>query len=351
MSDPFSLSLPLGRLFGITIKVHSLFLILIPALILRVAWAKDAAPGVWVDASVLMALLFVSVLLHEFGHCAGARLVEGDADEILLWPLGGLAAVDVPHNWRANLITAVCGPLVNLVLCVALGLAFLHATGLQYRLPLNPFWPSILIDQPRHVQLSTWQGEAVLVPEVGPVLLARAFWVNWALFLINVVLIGFPLDGGRMLQCVLWPLYDFRQATLFAIYAGFGTMLIVGLLSIVFNEVMGLCLALFIYFTCRQQLIILETGGEESVFGYDFTQGYTSLEKEQAPRRRRPNFFRRWLQERKRRRMEREQEQREADDKRMDELLEKIKRSGKESLTAEEFRFLERVSYRYKNRQ
>ena len=42
------------------------------------------------------------VLLHEFGHCAGARAVDGDAHQILMWPLGGLAAIEVPHTPRAN---------------------------------------------------------------------------------------------------------------------------------------------------------------------------------------------------------------------------------------------------------
>ena len=48
-------------------------------------------------------LLFGIILLHEFGHCFGARYVDGDAKEILIWPLGGLAYVDVPHTPRAQL--------------------------------------------------------------------------------------------------------------------------------------------------------------------------------------------------------------------------------------------------------
>ena len=287
--------------------------------------AEGSRSGIWVDACVVMAILFVSVLLHEFGHCAGARLVDGDAEEVLLWPLGGLASIDVPHNWRANLIAVAFGPLVNLVLCLVLGLTFLFVTHLQWRPPLNPLWPSILIDKPGQIVLSTWHGDLGIVDQAVYVLLARAFWVNWVLFLINVAVVGFPLDGGRMLQCLLWPLYDFRQATLFAIYAGFGTVLVVAVLAFAFNEVMCFALALFIYATCRQQYILLETGGEESLFGYDFTQGYTSLEKEQPPRRRRPNFLRRWLQRRAAERMSASKSNARRT-KRMDELLRKVQR-------------------------
>ena len=62
---------------------------------------------------------------------------------------------------------------------------------------------------------------------------------------------------------------------------GFICALIIGVIAFTVKEngVLILCLALFIYYTCRQQWILLETGGEDSPFGYDFSQGYTSLER------------------------------------------------------------------------
>jgi hypothetical protein len=165
---------------------------------------------------------------------------------------------------------------------------------------------------------------------------------------------GFPLDGGRMFQCILWWRGDYRQATMAAIVAGFLVMIAIGLFGVVVNEVMPLLLALFIYVTCRQQWFVLETGGEEPLFGYDFSQGYTSLERDQPapaqPRRRRPNFIQRWLQRRAQRKQQREQEIREAEERRMDELLEKVQQHGLAALTDEERRFLTRVSARYRNR-
>ena len=64
------------------------------------------------------AVLWVSVLLHEFGHIYGARLTGGSGNEILLWPLGGLAFVRPAGTLKSQLISTGGGPLVNLALCL-----------------------------------------------------------------------------------------------------------------------------------------------------------------------------------------------------------------------------------------
>jgi Zn-dependent protease len=408
MRDPINWSIPIGRFFGIAVKVHLLFPLVALGLILRIATQKDMEPGLWVEMAAILAWLFVAVFLHELGHCFAARYVDGEAHDILIWPLGGLAYVEVPHTWKANFIVAAAGPAANLVLCFVTGLMLL---ALSLWPPLSPLW------NPLRPTLSNWaegaemgskyrpgeplfigfrnngkwvsaeaakagEGlEMVRVPvddvkslgdgsfglreapairldmqplelNVAQIGLARFFWVNWTLFLLNIILVGFPLDAGRMFQCLLWPRVGYRQATLYAVMAGFFVSCVVALVAFGINEVLTLFLALFIYASCKQQWFILETGGEESAFGYDFSQGYTSLERDQpavVPKRQ-PNFFRRWLEKRAARKLQREQEQREAEEQRMDELLEKIQRSGKTSLTDEERRFLERVSHRYKNR-
>ena len=407
MRDPFSWSFPLARLFGITVRVHVFFPLFALAMILRVAFEKTNPPGLWVDTAVVMGLLFVSVLLHEFGHCFGARMVEGDAHEVLMWPLGGLAAIEVPHTPRANFIATAAGPAVNLLLCLATAL-FLILQGLMP--PLNPLdwrnayaptlprWadgntkvgtqyspgtpaftgyqeangdkvdPGAYQKSPEKytaVPLSQgqvqgtgekgdppfyWKGTKVPVHVDYPVLtwgellIARVFWLNWFLLLLNL-LPGFPLDGGRMLQALLWWRGDYRQATLTAVFAGFVVMVVIVMFGLVANENMPLLLGLFIYLTCKQQWFVLETGGDEPMFGYDFSQGYTSLERDQpAPRpRKRPNFVQRWFRRRAQRKAQREQETREAEERRMDELLEKVQQHGLQALTDEERRFLTRV--------
>jgi Zn-dependent protease len=354
-------SFPLGRLFGINIKVHILFPFVALGMILREVFRQDPVPpaGTWLDMTMVVGLLFFSVLLHEFGHCFAGRWMEGDAQEILMWPLGGLAMVDVPHTPRAHLVTALGGPVVNMILCLLSGAALIFV--LNYWPPLHPIHGPWRMDGSGAVPLYPWGGgEAVAVPFEGlgavTIVLARLFWVNWLLTLINIVLVGFPLDGGRILQAILWRYFGYRQAMLAAVFAGFLVMFVVGLGGIVFERVLFLCLAVLIYFACRQEWIALEQGAEDGPFGYDFSQGYTSLERDhvtavpQQPRRKQ-SWWQRWRQKHNAKKLQRAQEQREQEERRMDELLAKVQREGMGALTDEERRFLKRVSDRYRNRQ
>jgi hypothetical protein len=180
----------------------------------------------------------------------------------------------------------------------------------------------------------------------------RLFYVNWILTLFNLLLIGYPFDSGRLLQAALWPRMGHYQSTKVAIYCGFGLTILIGLVSIMYGEPLLVFLAIFIFVSCAQEMMMLETAAEDSLFGYDFSQGYTSLEREEPPppKQHKQNFIQRWFAERAARKERQEQEQREADERRMDELLDKIQKFGKQSLTDEENRFLKRVADRYKNK-
>lgn len=356
MRDPFTWSLPLGRLFGITVRVHILFFVFIVVMWLK-KLGPSSQPGEALAMLVLMLLLFLSVLLHEFGHCFAARHVDGEANEVLLWPLGGLARCDVPHSAWEHFVTAAGGPLVNLLLCVLAG-AVLVAFQFQPSFDPRPdqAWDTVLYNfADGHYYASVWgvMRGASARPEAHyenlPAwlhLVAQFFWVNWFGFLLNVLLCGFPLDGGRLLQAALWPRMGYRSAMRTAIIVGYVVMFLTGIYALFKEELMVLCLAAAIYVACRQEWFTLDMGGEESLFGYDFSQGYTSLERDQpAPaRKRRGNFLQRWLQRRAAKKLQRQQEQQESDERRMDELLDKIAREGIGALTDEENRFLKRVA-------
>jgi stage IV sporulation protein FB len=361
MRDPFAWSFWIGRLFGIGIRIHWLFPVLALGLIFR--YSKDPALPLpplpaytWVDATILVILLFFVILLHEFGHCLFAHWMNGEAREVLLWPLGGLASVDIPHHHRAHFWTAAGGPLTNLVICAVAALVLGFAFTPSVQPPWNIFtWYPFRYESGGKVWMDFWGAPSDGVSNPAIILFARLFYVSWLLFLFNIVLVGYPMDSGRILQSILWPYVGYRQATLYAIYAGFGMCILLSLACMAWNEVMLVFLVMYIGFSCMQEYRNLENGGEDSLFGYDFSQGYTSLERDNPsdvpqPKAKKLNFIQRWLKNRQQKKMQRDEEQRVADEKRMDELLEKIQRFGKQSLTDEEQRFLKKVADRYRNR-
>jgi Zn-dependent protease len=385
MHDPMKWALPLYRAFGIQVRVHILFLVTIALCFRQISELKGTIW--WFDVFMITTgLVFLSVLLHEYGHSFSARWVGGDSNEILLWPLGGLAYVEVPHTPRHNAIVTICGPLVNVAIVGVCSLALL-AGGFSPAKALNPFKTPYTADTYnlndgrtystgyRHflykpgtaeqvgigIQLDeqkfdlvaggpTEQAERALLP-AWSVWAWRLCWINWWLFLFNMLIPAYPMDCGRLLHAYLWSRTDYRQATITCCYVGYGVAVILLIVTIVTNEFILGGLALFIGMTCYMTLRT-EMETERGAFGYDFSQGYTSLERDDPPppRPRRKNFVRRWLDARKAKKMHREQEQKLQDDQRMDQLLEKIARAGKNSLTDEERRFMERVSARYRNK-
>src|SRR5580693_4864294 len=75
--------------------------------------------------------LFLIVMIHEFGHSLACRQVGGTANQIVLWPLGGVAYVSPPQRPGAMLWSIAAGPLVNVALFPVLCgvVAMTHSLG------------------------------------------------------------------------------------------------------------------------------------------------------------------------------------------------------------------------------
>jgi Zn-dependent protease len=119
--------------------------------------------------------LFLIVLMHEYGHALACRQVGGIANQIVLWPLGGVAYVDPPQRPGALLWSITAGPLVNVTL-------------------LPVFLVVITISVAGH-----W---AQLHPDVYNLSMA-IFVINLGLLIFNLLPI-YPLDGGQILRGLLW---------------------------------------------------------------------------------------------------------------------------------------------------
>ncbi|MFI6144752.1 site-2 protease family protein [Streptomyces sp. NPDC051109] len=172
-------SVPIGRVVGVPLRMHWS----VPLLVVLFAyglgrqtlpvWTPGRSNAVYTAASVVGALLLMgSLLLHETAHAATARRKKISVEDVTLWALGGMTRMGRPQTAPAAFAVAVSGPLTSLVIGGA-------AVGAGIGLHSLPGWavPAAVL---------VWLG-----------------WTNLFLAVFNL-LPASPLDGGRVLQALLW---------------------------------------------------------------------------------------------------------------------------------------------------
>jgi len=311
-------SVPLGTYFGIRVRVHASLIVLILSTLLL-----DFTKGYALQSRVVsMAVLFVIILLHEFGHCFAARSVGGEANDILMWPLGGLASATPPRRPWPTFVTVAGGPLVNVIICLITGVWLFVATrGL---VPLNPFRP--------------------LPPPQFSHLTQVTFYVWWVfdmsyyLLLFNLMPI-YPLDGGQMLQAILWPKLGYYRSMNFSCIAGMVGAVGAALFGIIVGTLFLILLAIFGFMQCyHRRLMLKEMGPEEWQDAVDYS---ASLHEPHRGRR---------LSRRAIRRAQRLAAQEQNEQARIDAILEKVSARGMHSLTWWERRALRKATERQRQR-
>src|SRR5213596_1288005 len=220
-------SLPIFRVAGIQLRIHITFLLLIAWL----AFGYYAQGGSAAAASrvIFVLLLFLCVVLHEFGHAFAAKAFGINTPDITLLPIGGVARLErKPEEPVQELIIAVAGPLVNVI--IALGLFV--AGGSQAL--LNP---------------STVEGGG---------LIAQLLTINIMLVLFNL-LPAFPMDGGRVLRALLATHMRYARATQVAATVGQGFAFVFGFLGLLnLNWFMLIFVALFVYIGASQEAALAQ---------------------------------------------------------------------------------------------
>jgi len=181
-------SFRLFRLAGIDLYLHwSWFLVAAYEISSR---AGRYSSPIWSAFEYLALFLIVST--HEFGHALACRSVGGTANQIVLWPLGGVAYVNPPLRPGATLWSIAAGPLVNVAL-----VPVLSGLGIAGR---------------------TW-GWWGAMPNVHALL--RAVWfINVGLLVFNMLPI-YPLDGGQILRSLLWFVMGQARSLMAAVIVGF----------------------------------------------------------------------------------------------------------------------------------
>jgi stage IV sporulation protein FB len=323
--NPLSWALPLYTAWGIRVRVHLVFVIMIVVELLTSLSRNSIGTGF---VAMGLAGLFVLVLLHEYGHCIACRRVGGTADQILMWPLGGLAYCLPPHNWKADLITTLGGPAVNVILWPVLGTILAVLIPGQLRgdaLLFNPFDPGFAM------------GSVQLANGTAPMWLIALWWLyytNAVLLLFNVLLPMYPMDSGRILHAILWSRLGHRRALEISVNVGLFMAVVVFIFGMTTNASHLTAVALFGGITCwieRRRLVMTDPIGG----AYDFERGLSAQTREDERTKER----RAKAAEQKRKEQEKEQAE-------LDRILAKIAGSGMDSLTGAEKKWLARATER-----
>ena len=200
----------LGRIAGIEVRIHVTFFLLLAYL--GFAGYHGAGTDVAITTRVsaalhlmlLVCIVFLCVLLHEFGHAFAARRCGIRTPDITLFPFGGVARIErMPENPRQEIFIALAGPAVNVII----------AAGLWAVLAI--FWRAVPQEQ-----MGTAASLAVEVMSI-----------NVMLLVFNLIP-AFPMDGGRVLRALLAMRLDHGRATRIAAHIGQALAVALGLLGV-----------------------------------------------------------------------------------------------------------------------
>lgn len=208
----------IGEFLGIGLYVHATFPLLL---------AFVALPAIIYDGDLIGAaesigfilVLFVCVVLHEYGHALAARRYGIQTQDITLLPIGGVARLErMPEKPSQELVVAAAGPFVNVVIAAVLGVGMLLAGTTMPWMGLG------------------WGNESFI---------EQLFTVNVVLVLFNLIP-AFPMDGGRILRALLATKLDYARATQYAAWLGQAIAVLFAIGGFFINPILVLT-ALFIF--------------------------------------------------------------------------------------------------------
>ena len=211
-------SFKVARIGGIEVRIHVTFFLLL-AVFASFYGAQGGTSGT-LKIVIFFLLVFLCVLLHELGHAFAAKAYGIRTVDITLLPIGGVARMErMPEKPTQELVVAIAGPLVNVVIAGAL-LFVLAVTGNL---------------------------------DFGEVLDPTRFNALWALLYTNVMMVvfnlipAFPLDGGRVLRALLATRLSYERATQIAATVGQALALLMGIWAFSKGPASLALIAIFIY--------------------------------------------------------------------------------------------------------
>jgi Zn-dependent protease len=225
-------SAKIGRFAGIDLFVHATF----PLLFIYfgfVYWVQTGTIGGVIFGLALIAVLFLCVVLHEYGHALTARRYGIGTRHITLLPIGGVAMLErMPREPRQEIVIALMGPAVNVVIAAVL------------------FVILAVIDRP---------GALIELSLVQTNFLQSVFFANVILAVFNMIP-AFPMDGGRVLRAWLSMRTDRVRATRMAASVGQTLAIGFGVLGLFANPFLIL-IAVFIWIGASAEASAAEVEG------------------------------------------------------------------------------------------
>lgn len=212
-----SWSISIGSVNRTAIRLHFtfiLFLVWMGASLYLQGGVPAAVSGI-----TFIILLFLCVVLHEFGHILAARHFGIHTPEVVLLPIGGVSRLErIPERPREELIVALAGPAVTLAIAVAL-IAILGG-----------------FPDPRDI----------LAAANGRILLAQLAYANLGLLIFNLIP-AFPMDGGRVLRALLSIRLGHVRGTRISAKAGQIAAIIFGIIGLMTGHVLLVVIAFLVY--------------------------------------------------------------------------------------------------------
>ncbi|MEM9372074.1 MAG: site-2 protease family protein [Planctomycetota bacterium] len=200
--------LPIGSLLGVRVRVHWSFLALIVVTLVMALPLHQSGPGFRIAA---LGALLLLVMAHECAHVLVCRHLGGEADEVILWPLGGLGEYHVPLGSVDEARVAAAGPMLNLLLLPLLAFSVSISTG-----SWGAVWPNLLDLDRSLTDLAGQNG-------------SLSWWIVllWSLHACNLLLLTFnlllpmlPSDAGVLLRSLVAARSGPHRARWVAAHAG-----------------------------------------------------------------------------------------------------------------------------------
>lgn len=224
-------SFSIGTVKGTAVRIHWTFILFLGWIVLA-AYATAGIKAA-LGAGLFFLLLFLCVLLHEFGHILTCRRFGVLTRDVVLLPIGGVAQMDrIPEQPRQELLIALAGPAVNLVIALLL--------------------IAVLGGLPAHVDME--------MTDLGKNLPLHLAYANLALALFNLIP-AFPMDGGRALRALLAARQGYVRGTGLAAAIGQTLAIFIGLYAFFSGHLILGLIAVFVYLAAGAEAGMVQLRG------------------------------------------------------------------------------------------